>query len=183
MTSSYARPRRHRGALALGCLALAAAANRAAAQPASSPAAPAHFAPMAFLAESCWKGAFPDNVATDEHCFTWVYGKQFLRDKHIVRNGKTPYEGETMYALDVAAKQVSYIYWSSDGNTMRGAVESRGDSLIFPTRFDTPKGPIEIKAVWTRLGPDRYRVWQAQKVGDAWKPMMTMELTRSGAAK
>lgn len=138
---------------------------------------------MAFLAGSCWKGTMPDNVATDEHCFTWVYDKQFLRDRHIVRNAKAPYEGETMYSLDVAAKQVAYVYWSSDGNTMRGTVEARGDSLMFPTRFDTPRGPIEIMAIWTRLGPDRYRVRQTQKVGAEWKPIMTMELTRQGAAR
>jgi hypothetical protein len=133
---------------------------------------------LAFLAGSCWKGTFPDNTATDEHCFTWMYDKKFLRDRHIVRNGKAPYEGETIYFRDLAARQLAYTYWSSDGDVMRGTVEARGDSLIFPTRFDAPTGPVEIKAVWTRVGADRYRVWQAQKVGGEWKPLMTMELRR-----
>lgn len=153
MTSSI-----HAFAAPVGALVIAAlsfgAARSAAAQSTDRAAPPAHFAPMAFLAESCWKGAFPDNVATDEHCFTWVYGKQFLRDKHIVRNGKTPYEGETMYALDVAAKQVSYVYWSSDGNTMRGTVESRRrqSHLPHPLRHsqgsDRDQGSVD--APWAR---------------------------------
>jgi hypothetical protein len=163
----------------LGALILCVAAPvpaRAQHDTSSTPSTP--LAALAFLAGSCWKGTFPDRVATDEHCFAWVYDGKFLRDRHVVRNGKGPYEGESIYAVDGATRQVAYTYWNSEGDVMRGTVEARGDSLVFPTRYDTPGGPVEILAVWTRLGPDRYRVWQAQKVGDQWKPFLTMEMTR-----
>lgn len=163
---------------AFALLAAGAPPSTITAQAAPSPAPPAPLAPLAFLAGSCWKGTMPDHVASDEHCFTWVFGRQFLRDRHVVRNGRSPYAGETMYTVDGATQQVWYTYWNSDGMTMRGTMESRGDSLIFPTRVETPTGLREIMAVWTRLGPDRYRVSQAQKVGDEWKPFMTIELTR-----
>jgi hypothetical protein len=36
-----------------------------------------------------------------------------------------------------------------------------------------------MKAVWKRTGADAYSVWQAEKVGDGWKTLWTMELKRS----
>jgi hypothetical protein len=32
-----------------------------------------------------WRGAFPDGKATDERCFSWIYGGKFVRDEHVVR--------------------------------------------------------------------------------------------------
>ena len=53
------------------------------------------YQPLEFLAGHCWKGAFPGGKQTDEHCFTWVYGGKFLRDRHTVRaDGKPDALGE-----------------------------------------------------------------------------------------
>jgi hypothetical protein len=32
------------------------------------------YQPLAFLVGHCWRGTFPDGRATDEHCFSWIYG-------------------------------------------------------------------------------------------------------------
>ena len=49
---------------------------------------------------------------------------------------------------------------------------------MFPTRYETDKGPVELRATWTRSGPDSYRVSQSQRAGKDWKPLWTMELKR-----
>ena len=38
--------------------------------------------------------------------------------------------------------------------------------------------PVELRATWTRSGPDSYRVNQSQRAGKDWKPLWTMELKR-----
>ena len=37
------------------------------------------YQPLAFLVGHCWRGTFPDGRATDEHCFSWIYGGRFVR--------------------------------------------------------------------------------------------------------
>jgi hypothetical protein len=64
----------------------------------------AHFQPQAFLAGSCWKGTFADGKRTDEHCFEWIYGGQFLRDRHTVTGRPAPYGGETIYYFDAPSR-------------------------------------------------------------------------------
>jgi len=148
---------------------LAAQAPRAAADSA--------FAPLAFLVGSCWVGTFPDGKQTDEHCFEWVYGGRFVRDRHVVRGGP-PYEGETLYWRDPATKGLAYWYWSSDGGTITGRVEPGPEGIVFPSRHRTAQGETELKAVWTRSGADAYRVWNGRREGDGWKELWTMELVR-----
>ena len=60
-------------------------AGMAMAAPAEAPPAP--YQPLAFLVGHCWKGTFPDGKATDEHCFSWIYGGKFVRDEHVVHRG------------------------------------------------------------------------------------------------
>ena len=136
------------------------------------------FRPLAFLVGDCWEGTFPDGKQTDEHCFEWVYDRKFIRDRHVVRNGKAPYAGETIYGWDAKEKRMAYWYWNSDGEMMAGTVEYRPDSIVFPTRYETDKGTVELRATWTRTGPDSYRVAQSQRAGDAWKRLWAMELKR-----
>jgi len=142
-------------------------------------AGPPDFGPFEFLVGHCWTGTFPDGTQTDEHCFEWVYDRKFLRDKHVVRNGKAPYAGETIYGWDPKAKQMAFWYFNSEGEILTGTVEYRPDSIVFPTRYETEKGPVEMRAIWTRKGTDGYRVEQSQRAGDAWKPLWAMELKRN----
>ncbi len=56
--------------------------------PAQAPPSP--YQPLAFLVGHCWKGTFPEGKATDEHCFSWIYGGKFVRDEHVVHRGGRP---------------------------------------------------------------------------------------------
>jgi hypothetical protein len=134
------------------------------------------FRPLEFLVGSCWVGAFPDGKATDEHCFEWVYDRKFIRDRHVVRS--QAYSGETLYGWDPRQKHLAFWYWNSEGEVLVGTVEYQGDSVVFPTRHETPQGTVELRATWTRTGPDSYRVEQAQRAGETWKPLWGMELKR-----
>jgi hypothetical protein len=124
-------------------------------------------------------GTFPDGKQTDEHCFEWVFDRKFIRDRHIVRGGEA-YQGESLYRWDAATKQLAYWYWSSAGLVVTGTVETSPEGIVFPSRYTTPKGEIELKAVWKRVGADAYRTSQSQRAaGDsAWKPLWSMELKR-----
>ena len=136
------------------------------------------FRPLEFLVGHCWVGAFPDHKATDEHCFEWVFDRKFIRDRHVVRNGDSPYAGETLYGWDAEKKRLGFWYWNSEGEVIVGAVEYRPDSIVFPTKHVTDKGTMELRATWTRTSERSYRVEQSQRAGEAWKPLWTMELKR-----
>src|SRR5690349_20466490 len=92
--------------------------------PASSATAPSpapSLQPLAFLAGSCWSGPLRDG-SIDTHCFEWVFDGRFLRDRHVVKGAKRPYEGETLYAWDPQEKRLVYTYWASDGGMSHGDV-------------------------------------------------------------
>lgn len=135
------------------------------------------FGPLEFLVGSCWVGTFPDGKQTDEHCFEWVFDRKFIRDRHVVR-GATPYEGETLYAWDAKAKALQYWYWNSAGELVQGRVQYTPEGVVFPSVWHSPKGEVEIKAVWKRSGEDAYRVWNGRRDGAEWKTMWEMELRR-----
>jgi hypothetical protein len=146
------------------------------AQESKTPQGP-DFRPLEFLVGSCWIGTFPDGKVTDEHCFEWVYDKKFIRDRHVARGG-APYQGETIYGWDPATKRLSYTYWNSAGITIVGQVNATPEGVVFPSRYATANGDVEIEAVWTRVGNDAYRVVQRQRVDTGWKTIMTMQLSR-----
>jgi hypothetical protein len=137
------------------------------------------FRPLEFLVGHCWLGTFPDGKATDEHCFEWVFDRKFIRDRHVVRNGPAPYAGETLYGWDPEEKRLGFWYWSSDGEILTGRVEYRPKSIVFPTKYVTDKGTVELRATWTRTGQDSYRAEESQRAGEKWKPLWTMELKRT----
>jgi hypothetical protein len=149
---------------------------------ATTPAPPASgrqaLEPLAFLAGSCWSGAFPDGKSTDTHCFEWVYGN-FLRDRHVVRGAKTPYEGETLHAWDPRAGKPVFTYWASDGGYSTGDLEVRGSELVFREQYDSTRDALDIESVWKRAGDDAYSVETRRRRGDGWETMWTMTLRRT----
>jgi hypothetical protein len=146
----------------------------------AQPPVPDHFRPLEFLAGSCWAGSFPDGKSTDEHCFEWVFDGKFIRDRHVVRGRSQPYAGETIFAWDAKDRRVVFWYWNSRGGFSTGHVEYTDEGIVFPERHTTEKGVQEMKAVWKRAGPDAYRVHQAERAGNEWKTLWTMELKRRG---
>jgi hypothetical protein len=136
------------------------------------------FKPLEFLVGRCWTGPFAGSNKVDEHCFEWVFDKKFIRDRHIVR-GTPDYKGETIYGWDPIAKKLSYWYWNSEGLVIVGTVEYTPDGIVFPSRYATAEGPVELKATWKQLSNDAYSVSSAQRAGTGdWKTMWTMEMKR-----
>jgi hypothetical protein len=139
---------------------------------------PTKFRPLEFLVGSCWIGTFPDGKRTDEHCFEWVFDRAFIRDRHVVRGGDRPYEGESLYRWDSKSQGLAFWYWNSQGGVSEGSVEHTAEGVVFPERYTSDTGVVEMKAVWTQTGRDRYRLRQAERAADGWKTLWTMDLTR-----
>jgi hypothetical protein len=137
------------------------------------------FAPLEFLVGHCWKGSFPDGQATDEHCFAWLYGRQFVRDVHHVRDaaGKVVYEGETTYWWDAARGAIAWRYLSVQGLVMDGTVSREGGDLVFPATYTDARGTHEVRASWTPSA-DGYRAVNAEKSPEGWQEQFTVEFSR-----
>ncbi|HZR34457.1 MAG TPA: hypothetical protein VFA75_03700 [Nevskia sp.] len=135
---------------------------------ASAPAEP--FKAMAFLAGHCWKGSFPNQPQTDEHCFEWIYDGRFLRDRHVVRGeGHADYLGETTYYWDAALGQVQYLYIENQGGYSKGGVTADGSSLVFPPAAYVDNGQERIyRSRWQRDGDDAYEAVNEFKSGGGW---------------
>jgi hypothetical protein len=126
-------------------LPAALAAGAASAQPIDA------FKPMAFLAGHCWKGDLGTKGQTDEHCFTWLYGGQALRDTHVVRTpGAKDYVGESTYYFDSATKRIEYVYIENLGGISRGTMEPAADALVFPaTQYVNSGQVLTYRVRWT----------------------------------
>jgi hypothetical protein len=162
---------------------LVAVALAAPASSAGAGDAPANrFEPLAFLAGSCWKGAFPDGQSSDEHCFEWVYGGRFLRDRHIVSGQRAPYQGETWYGWDPEKASIVYWYFNSLGGVSTGTAAATEEGIVFPERHASGGKVRELRNLWRRTGPDSYRTVLTEKKGDAWVELWTMEFHRSSRA-
>src|SRR5260370_459207 len=135
-------PRHAVGAILLAGLVMPAQPQPQAQSQARAPPAP--YQPLAFLVGHCWKGTFPDGKATDEHCFSWIYGGKFVRDEHVVHGeGHPDGFGESIYVWDSASRQLQYLYIESAGGFSRGTVSGEGDALVFPPSSYLEKGQTQ----------------------------------------
>jgi len=134
--------------------------------------------PLQFLVGSCWTGTFPDGKKTDTHCFESVFGGHFVRDRHTVRGGATPYEGETIYAWDAKQRKVVYTYWASDGGISTGTMEPDKSEIVFPEAYASDGARTTMKNVWVRRGEDVYDVYVAQWKDGQWREMWRMTMRR-----
>lgn len=141
--------------------------------------------PFQFLVGSCWTGTFPDGKATDTHCFESVYGGQFIRDTHVVRNGPKPYEGESIHAWDAQKKQLVYVYWATSGSISFGTSEPQpSGEIVFPQAdVSSSAGTVAIKSTWTPRGADTYEVWASQLKDGEWKETWRMVMKRDAKGK
>ena len=144
----------------------------------------AGYQPLAFLADHCWKGAFPGG-RTDEHCFTWIYDGKFLRDRHTVRTaGKPDALGESIYFWDSTAKRLEYLYIESDGGFSHGPVSIDNEALVFPDTSFVEKGKTMVyRSRWQRSGASAYDVVTEFKAKDGWVPGFKVHMEQAGAPK
>jgi hypothetical protein len=139
------------------------------------------YQPLAFLAGQCWKGQFPGvEKITDEHCFTWIYGGQFLRDRHTVRTpGKPDAEGESIYFWDSKARRLEYLYIESDGGVSRGPVSVETADLVFPDTEFVQDGKAQVyRSRWQPDGANAYQVLTEFKGKDGWVPGFRVHMDR-----
>jgi hypothetical protein len=149
----------------LAALLLAALPALAAPEPASDP-----YAPLAFLAGHCWKGTMPDGKKTDEHCFEWIYDRKFLRDRHVVKGGKSDYVGETIYFFNPVEKKVEYLYIENAGGFSRGAMTADGAALAFPpTEFVEQGKTRRYRSRWQPDGDAAYDVLTESERDAGWE--------------
>jgi hypothetical protein len=130
------------------------------------------YLPLAFLADHCWKGAFPGAKQTDEHCFSWIYDGKFLRDRHTLRaEGRPDALGESIYFWNSSTKQLDYLYIESDGGFSRGQVSMDKDALVFPNASFVENGRTMVyRSRWERSGTDAYDVVTEFQAKDNWVP-------------
>ena len=138
---------------------------------------------MAFVAGNCWKGAFADGKTTDEHCFEWMYGGKFLRDRHVVHNPSRPdYIGETFYYWDPEAKQIQFVYLENLGGISRGTAEPTVDGIVFPpARYADDKGAMTYRVKWTRIDSTAYEAHSEVQAKDGWVTMFKVKLEKQPA--
>jgi hypothetical protein len=162
--------------IALGASLAAPAAGPAAAPPAAADP----YEPLAFLIGHCWKGAFAgDAHATDEHCFSRIYGR-FVRDEHVVhREGRPDAFGESIYLWNSAARQLEYFYLESAGGFIRGTVTAEDGALVFPAAAFVEQGEsMNVRSRWQRAGDDAYDVFTEFLVKDRWVPGFSLHMQR-----
>ena len=166
---------------ALRDLLLAVAFLASPASAASAADLRAELQPFAFLVGSCWTGTFPNATSTDTHCFETVYGGLFIRDRHVVRGAKTPYEGESIHAWDAKQKKLVFTYWASNGMVSTGTAEPQASGeIVFPEEHSSG---VSIKSVWTPRGADAYDIWVAEMKDGQWREQWRMTMKRDAAAK
>ena len=118
----------------------------------------ASLALMLALAGQCFAGDIAP-ATRDVHCFTSVYGGKHVRDVHqVIKNGRTVYQGETLYSVEGGA--VTYTYVSSLGGIGRGtATFDPGEWRFVMTMRATPAAaPAPFDVRWRWQGPRTYVV-------------------------
>ena len=136
--------------------------------------------PLQFLVGSCWTGKLQGVSGEDTHCFEAVFGGRFVRDRHVVRGGKTPYEGETIYAWDPKTKKVIFTYWASDGSITTGTMERQGNGdLVFDESYANETGGLRLRTTFVRMGNDAYSVVTLKRVDAGWAEMFRTTMRRT----
>jgi len=140
----------------------------------------AGYQPLAFLAEHCWKGTFPDGKQTDEHCFSWIYGGRFLRDVHTVHGPSHPdFHGESIYFWNSGTGELEYLYIEDQGGVSRGIVGTAPDALVFPPTSYVEAGKTQTyRSRWQRAGDGAYDVVTEFKSGDGWVDGVKIHMVR-----
>jgi len=148
---------------------------------AAAPGAADPMQPLAFLIGHCWKGSFAgDARATDEHCFSSVYGGRYVRDEHVVhREGRPDTFGESIYLWNSAAERLEYFYIESAGGFLHGTVTVEDGALVFPAAGFIERGEsMNVRSRWQRAGDDAYDVVTEFQVKDRWVTGFSLHMQR-----
>jgi hypothetical protein len=110
--------------------------------------------PLAFLVGSCWRATLGPGGGTDTHCFTWMSGGHFLRDRRGDAQGGLA--GEMIFRWDPAARQIRWDYYSSRGRLGSGSATSTGHGVVFAFRSSEFGPSVATRVEWRRDGANAY---------------------------
>ncbi|HEU5179180.1 MAG TPA: hypothetical protein VFW45_00185 [Candidatus Polarisedimenticolia bacterium] len=137
---------------------------------------------LADLAGSCWTGSTREGKVKDTQCYGTQYGR-FLRGTIQLGNpdddpGRSPYEGDSVWAWDPKKKKISFYYWSSAGTfgVSDGLVDGEMIRFPDPPRLDARQPPT--RSTWIRLDGNSYKVIREKKIKGAWKETDSVVYTR-----
>jgi hypothetical protein len=121
-----------------------------------------------------WTAPLPNGNLTDTQRFAWMYGKNFIRNPHAVKNakGEVVYEGETVYAWDARNGRIVWWYWNASGGYLEGTASIGADGTILTegdnhggaNQLDRTRSTMRITAdAWT-FAPsyEQDRVWNSE---------------------
>lgn len=161
-------------------IATAFAAAIAAAAPAAAGLPDGADGWLAELVGSCWSATYP-NGARDTQCYSAQYDR-FLRGTIELRPapGSTQpgYRGDSVAFWNGERGEIAVHYWSDAGNhgVMTGRVE--GEAIVFalPARGG---GEPQARTIWTRAGPEGFRVVQQLREGEQWVESLSLDYSRA----
>lgn len=132
--------------------------------------------------QGCWRGTFQgEGGVTDIRCFQPMLNGRYVRDTHVVHNGRGPYSGESIYYLDAQTSLLSFTYYASDGGVMRGTgnVDERGITFP-PSQFVSTDGDVlTLRSTWRRDGADRYVAVAEVEDHGQWRAHTTITYVRA----
>lgn len=151
----------------------------AATVPAAAQATADPFMPFEFLVGHCWSGELPNRQGTDTHCYDWMLGRQFVRDRHAVA-GSGDSRGEAIYQWDAATKRVSYRYWDSNGGVGQGTFAAiGGEPRTDDEEYRGKDGLVRrFRTIITRVGDTGYDAATETLADEGWRSVRTVRYTR-----
>lgn len=147
--------------------------------PTSAQRTPDYFTPLEFLVGHCWTGQFPQDQGADTHCYEWMLGREFIRDRHAVK-GEGDYRGESIYQWDPVAKRVTYRYWNTDGGISNGHIVARPPALHAEDEEYRGKDGqvVHFRSEITPVGERAYDVSTETRLRGEWRPVRTVRYAR-----
>jgi hypothetical protein len=124
---------------------------------------------FASLLGHCWQAQLTSRDI-DTHCFSDMWNGSHVRDRHVVtHDGKSVYEGETIYSFD--GKTIVFTYVNSTGGVGGGTATAEGSALAFEgaMRAGPDSAPQPFKTHW-RLLDGGYDVVTAGRAPISFRP-------------
>ena len=139
---------------------------------------PSGFGWFGSLVGMCWVGQFPDGRTEHTQCYTAQFGK-FVRGTASLASVKDGgrqviFEGDSLFVLDEASKQIVYYIWGSDGTHRQLHAQYLGDELHFPVPSRTDPSQVSHRSVWRRIDASTFEVRRERPKAGQWTTELTV---------
>ncbi len=126
---------------------------------AAASAPPAYFEPLQALVGHCWTAQLGKPGLTDTQCFDALYGGALIHNTHVVKGGKTPYEGTTIFSYDGKNQRLRYHYFTSTGAVSEGHASVGESGLVWvEVHVGTDGKRTELRSSFEQISEREYRV-------------------------